>query len=355
MDLKIVRKLGNTDNMNFENPVNDPSLEIGGVRVRNPLWLAPLAGITISSVRKFFILLGAGLVHTEMVSCAGLYRGNKKTGNMLDREQCECPIVLQLFAGDVKTLVEGAGIAVKDKAFEALGINMACPMPKVLKKGAGSRLLEDPALAAEMVTELKKMGFPVWLKIRKTSHSHPLTTLVLCQELIDAGADHISIHGRTPSQRYEGVSDRSVIYEAAREFPGFISASGDIFNPEDAIDFLENGCSAVLFARGALRDPFLFPKTLSMMGMDVDDRLIGPSKSFQAELLKGMGEDIKKKYNARIAEILVKRFLSGMFKGIPGVADFRRHFAMTHGWDNLSHLLDKLEDILERRGNNEFD
>ncbi len=346
--------LGKTDSPSFDKPLNNPSLEIGGVMVRNPLWLAPLAGITISPVRKFFVFLGAGLVHTEMISCAGLSRGNNKTGNMLEPDPCETPLVLQLFAGDVKTLVEGAEIALQNHSFAALGINMACPMPKVLKKGAGSKLLENPGLAVEMVTQLRKLDYPVWLKIRKTGDLHPLNTLSLCQKLISAGASHITIHGRTPSQRYEGISDRNAIYEAAREFPGFIGASGDVFNPADALDFIDRGCSAVLFARGALRDPFLVPRTLAKMGYNVEERMIYPSLGFQAELLKGMGEDIQNKYNAKIAEILVKRFLSGMFKGIPGVAEFRRQFAMTHGWDNLSHLLDKLQDFLERRDNYEF-
>jgi len=329
---------------------------VGGVEVENPLWLAPLAGITISSVRRFFLSIGAGLVHTEMVSCSGLTRENRKTGNMLETGPFEVPLVLQLFSGDVGTLVAGAEIALEKASgtFAAISINMACPMPKVLKRGAGARLMENPMIASEMVRELKKLGYPVWAKIRKTSEKHPMTTLELCRCLIDSGADHITIHGRTPAQRYEGESDRRIIYEAAAAFPGIIGASGDVFSCEDALLFLEKGCSAVLFARGAMQDPFLIPRTLAKMGRKVDQRLVNPSIELQVRLLKNMGEDINKSYNAKIADILVKRFLAGMFKGIPGIAELRRQSSVTHGWDDLCCLLDRSQDILERRDYNEF-
>ena len=329
---------------------------IGGVGVENPLWLAPLAGITISSVRKFFLFLGAGLVHTEMISCAGLIRGNKKTGNMLKVSPSENPLVLQLFAGDEKTLLGGAETALDmaSGSFAAISINMACPMPKVLKRGAGARLMEEPDVASAMIRELKKMGYPIWVKIRKSGEGYPLGTLAFCQLLLDSGADHICIHGRTPAQRYEGNSDRCIIYEAAAEFPDVIGASGDIFSSDDALEFLERGCSAVLFARGAMRDPFLIPKTLARMGREVDQRFIAPSIELQVHLLKVMGEDIRKSPDAQIADVLVKRFLAGMFKGVPGIAELRRQFSMIHGWDALCHLLDRSQDILERRDYDEF-
>lgn len=335
--------------------VDRPSLRIGGVPVANPLWLAPLAGITISPVRRFFLHLGAGLVHTEMISCAGLTRGNRKTKNMLDLHSAEEPVVLQLFAGDAKDLLEGAEIALEKGHFAAIGINMACPMPKVLKKGAGARLLEKPLLISEMIRQLKKLGYPVWVKIRKTGEKHPLDTLDLCHEMISAGVDNISIHGRTPAQRYEGRSDKQVIFKAASKFKGMISASGDIFSPEDAIEFLDSGCVAVLFARGAMRDPFIIPRTLAMMGEEVDPELVHPSIELQVELLKTMGQAIVSDYNDKIAEILVKRFLAGMFRGTPGISELRRNFAMIHGWDNLCRLLDRSKDILERRDRYEWD
>ena len=137
--------------------------------MKNPVWLAPLAGITTPSVRLFFKSMGAGLTHTEMISCAGLAHGSRKTFSMLRMIEGEGPLVLQLFAPDEVTLFEGARRALSRSSFDAISINMACPMPKVTKKGAGSSLLERPETAAAMVRALTPLGLPVWAK----TGSHP--------------------------------------------------------------------------------------------------------------------------------------------------------------------------------------
>lgn len=330
------------DKLIFEN-------KTGGVTTANPVWLAPLAGITNHPVRKFFRRLGAGLVHTEMVSCAGLTRGMDKTTRMLDFSEEDTPLVLQLFAGDTKTLLKGADIAVSGRPFAALGINMACPMPKVRKKGAGAALIDKPNLAFEMVRELKGRNIPVWVKIRKCPEGHPLGTLKLCEGLLGSGASHITIHGRTPSQRYEGRSDRRVIEEAAKVFRSRISASGDIFSPEDVSYFLGKGCSAVFIARGALKDPFIFPKSLERLGYNVPEELADPDPSLQMQYLIELGNDLYNCYGDRFADVMVKKIMAGMFKSIPGITSFRRAAAALHGWTDLRILLKNTFTISERR------
>ena len=106
---------------------------VGGITLESPLILAPMAGVTIPPLRLFFRKLGAAATHTEMVSCAGLMRSNTKSGNMLEICHKEEPVILQLFAGDTKTLLTAAEKAMSEAPgrFAALGINMACPMPKV--------------------------------------------------------------------------------------------------------------------------------------------------------------------------------------------------------------------------------
>jgi len=321
----------------------------GGIDLKNPVWMAPLAGITIPPVRKFFSDLGAGLTHTEMVSCSGLLRGHLKTSRMLDTYPGEAPVVLQLFAGDPSTLVKGAEIALSLGTFSGLGINMACPMPKVLRKGAGSRLLSDPGMACQMVSEIKRLGYPVWVKIRKIPGGNPVDTMEFCRRIIQAGGDHISIHGRTPSQRYEGVSDKDIILEAAGNFPGIISASGDIFTTDDVMFFLQNGCAGVLLARGALRDPFLFPKSLEKLEYPVTDELLDPSVDYQVKKLVALGDFIACSRHEKLAEVIVRRMMAGMFKGLPGVSDFRKTGAEARGWIELRELLERSFLYFERR------
>lgn len=313
----------------------------------NPLWVAPLAGVTVRAVRALFRRLGAGLTFTEMVSVAGLVMSNRKTSRMLDSGG-DHPLVLQLFGNDVDLIVEGARVSLEEGVFEALGLNMACPMPKVYKKGSGAKLMEEPAKACSMVRELKKFGLPVWPKVRKCGPRNPLDTFQLCELLFEAGADHISLHGRTPSQRYEGKADVDVVLEAARRFPGRISASGDVYSVDDIRRYLDGGCVAVLLARGIIRDPFLLPRALASLGMPVQEELLDPSIALQTGMLLQMADELCEEEGERVTLILLKRFLSSMFKGLRGAGAFRRATASSCNLTEFRTLMGDCEAFFER-------
>ena len=324
-------------------------LSIGGLLLSAPLLLAPLAGVTIPSIRLFFSRLGAGAVHTEMVSSAGLMRSNRKTASMLTALPGEAPLVLQLFAGDGAMLLSGAERALEEGSFAALGINMACPMPKVLKKGAGSRLLERPEIAFGMVRDLAGLGLPVWPKIRKCPPSFPLSTEAFCEGLLKAGASLVTIHGRTPAARYSGEADRTIVGTCASLFPGRVCASGDVYTPEQAAGYLEGGCAAVLLARGALADPFLFARTLAFLGQDVHNSYRNPSPDFQISLLFSLGDSICAEEGPRKVVLFMKRLLAGMFKGEQGIGALRRDAAHLHSWPEIRGLLAEWNRYFERR------
>ena len=315
----------------------------------NPLLLAPLAGVTIPSLRLFFSRLGAGAVHTEMVSSAGLLRSNRKTASMLKALPGEAPLILQLFAGDGPTLLAGAERSLGEGTFAALGINMACPMPKVLKKGAGSRLLERPEVAFGMVRDLALLGLPVWPKIRKCPPSFPLSTEAFCEGLLNSGASLVSIHGRTPAARYSGEADRTIVGTCAALFPEKICASGDVYTPEGAAAYLQGGCAAVMLARGALADPFLFARTLAFLGYDVHNSYRNPSPDFQMSLLLSLGDLICAEEGQGRAVLFLKRLLAGMFKGEQGIGALRRAAAHLHVWPEVRGLLMERNRYFERR------
>ena len=130
-------------------------IKIGGIKVENPIWLAPLAGITFASVRKFHRGLGAGLVHTEMVSALGLCHKGRKTKELLCGSDEERPVALQIFGSNAEDIARGIDVALGIRKFEALQINMACPMPKVTKKGSGSKLMENPETSANIIKTIK--------------------------------------------------------------------------------------------------------------------------------------------------------------------------------------------------------
>lgn len=319
------------------------TIKVGGLSIDNPLMLSPLAGITIPAVRRLFWRLGIGLAHTEMVSCAGLIRDNGKTERMLHRAPDEGPLVLQLFAGDVDTLVRGAEAALSGADhFLAIGVNMACPMPKVLKKGAGARLLDRMDVAVDMVRELKLLGLPVWPKIRKiVSDGEGPDTLRFASALIEAGADNVGIHGRTASQRYEGRSDPEEILKVAREFPGMISASGDMTDFESVSSMIHGGCVSVFMARGAISDPFVVPRILLKMGYNIGNRSFvqEPTMEERAGLFVSLAEDLMALHGERVALVMLKRFMSGLFRGVPGCGPYKRSIASLSDWSQAMDLV----------------
>ncbi len=303
---------------------------IGGLDLAGKIFLAPLAGITTLPVREFFCEHGASLTHTEMISCAGLIRDNAKTFDMLESSEREGPLVVQLFANDSGVLVEG-GEVVRERCrkFSAFGINMACPMPKITKNGCGSAILKKPGLAAEMVKGLKTLGLPVWVKMRRLEDDED--TLRFADVIISAGADNVCIHGRTPSQRYEGIADRSIISRSSREFPGMISASGDVREVKDIEEYLSMGCAGVMIARGAFSNPFMIEEYCGRIRSR--DEKISELLNFAHRAYEISGE--------HKAVVLMKRFAGSILRNERRSAELRQKAMMSGSLEEITEILKK--------------
>jgi tRNA-dihydrouridine synthase len=215
---------------------------------------------------------------------------------------------------------------------------MACPMPKVTKRGAGAALMNKPEVASEMVRGLKNLGLPVWVKTRRTSDESETLRFVEC--LLDAGADNVCLHGRTPAQRYEGRADRTIAAAAAARFPGKISASGDVYRAEDVKEYTSMGCIGVMIARGALANPYIFPQSLATLGYDVPQELEKPTPEHKLERLRALSRQSCEISGPRMTVVLLKRILAGMLKGVPGAADLRRQTGTTTDLDEFWKRLD---------------
>lgn len=216
---------------------------------------------------------------------------------------------------------------------------MACPMPKVTKKGAGSKLMEFPDEAAAMMRALKSFGLPVWAKVRVMPRGSALTTALFCGRLFDAGADFVFVHGRTPAQRYEGAASRDAVGEVASLFPGMVGGSGDCYAPEDLEDYLSRGCAAVLAARGVLRDALLVPRTLKRLGAPVPESFCSQAPEAQADILLELGRNIYNTEGEPLALMIAKRMLGALFKGFAGAPKLRRAGAMVRKWEDMEKLL----------------
>ncbi len=313
------------------------------LKLKNPLCLAPMAGITLRPLREFFAHLGVAAVHTEMISCAGLVRNNQKTLKMLETSPEEQPVIVQLFAPDEKILCGGAESALNyTRNFAAFGINMACPMPKVTKNGSGAALLKNPDTAAAMTQNLKKLGLPVWVKIRRLENLDD--TLKFIEILADAGADNVCIHGRTAAQRYEGVADRNFVKCAAEKFPALISASGDVRTVQDIIEYINTGCVNVMLARGAIANPWLVTEALNSLGFEVKPEFLNPTPEQRIKSIYELGKNAECEIGERQAVVLIKRMAGGLLKGVTGAAELRRRAGCSN---NLNELLNIFAEIIK--------
>ena len=238
-------------------------VKIGNVELKGNLFLAPVAGYSDAAFRSVCIENGACFTYTEMVSAEALVRKNLKTEILMRRACNEKAYSVQIFGGEPEIMSEAANIVLEKTHCEVIDINCGCPVPKIIKTGAGSALTRDPDRLFKVAEAVVKAaaGVPVTVKIRSGWESKQMTWREAAQAALDAGVSAITIHPRTRAQGYEGHSDWGIMKELVELVAGRVPVfgSGDLFKPEDAKAMLEEtGADAVMFARGAMGNPFIF-------------------------------------------------------------------------------------------------
>jgi nifR3 family TIM-barrel protein len=240
--------------------------EIGGVRARNRVLLAPLAGIGNWFVRLQAQRHGAGLAVSEMISSFALAHRNHRTlTEMLRLHPDEGPVSMQLFGSDPEVMREAAGIAAQAGP-DLLDLNMGCPVPKVFKTGAGAALIRDPNKAVEIVRAAREgSGLPVTVKVRSGIDAGDTSGVALAERLVlDGGAAAVALHPRPAKQFHRGGPDYSLVRElrAALDRAGAgvpVIVSGGLRTAEAARRaYDESDADAVMIARGSLGNPWIF-------------------------------------------------------------------------------------------------
>lgn len=246
-------------------------VKIGKIELNGNLFLAPVAGYSDRSFRSICIENGASFTYTEMVSAEALTRNNLKTETLMRRAENEKVYSVQIFGGEPDKMAEAAEIVLEKTHCECIDINCGCPVPKIVKTGAGSALTQNPQMlkkVAEAVVNAAKGRAAVTVKIRSGWDQNSITYKEAAIAALEAGVNAITMHPRTKAQGYEGKSDWAKLSELVKLAEGKVPifGSGDLFTPEDAKKMLEEtGVSGVMFARGAMGNPFIFTKTIQLL------------------------------------------------------------------------------------------
>jgi tRNA-dihydrouridine synthase B len=230
---------------------------IGDVEIPSRLVLAPMAGVSVQAFRRQGRRFGAGLVCSEMVSCAGLHHGNERTLGYLRIAADERPLAVQIFGSDPDVMTEAACM-VESAGADIVDINFGCPVKKVTKTGAGATLLDDPERACRIVDAVATaVDVPVTVKMRRGIENGSRSCLETGPRLVEAGAASLTLHPRSARQMYTGSADHSLTAELVSLVDVPVVASGDITSRAKAEAVVaETGASAVMVGRAAQGNPW---------------------------------------------------------------------------------------------------
>src|SRR5213596_1428279 len=309
-----------------------------------------MAGVSVQAFRRQGRRYGAGLVCSEMVSCAGLEHRNERTLGYLRVARDEHPLAIQIFGSEPSVMAEAARMTAAAGA-DIVDINFGCPVKKVTKTGAGATLLEDPDRACRIVDAVASaVDVPVSVKMRRGLENGSRACLEVGPQLVEAGAATLTLHPRSAKQMYTGEADHSLTAELVSLVDVPVVASGDITSRARAQAVLAStGASAVMVGRAAQGNPWALREIMGDDSEPSREEVVAELILFMRETVRELGEDratgfLKKFYGWYLGRGRFPRAFKAELTQLPTIAEVEsRLLAAAPG---ARFVLARLEEML---------
>ncbi len=310
-------------------------IKMGEISFSGRLFLAPMASICNAPFRLLMEQLGAGGTVSELISCHGINHGNQKTMDMLRIDKAEKNVGIQLFGEDTESMAIAAQKACEFSP-KFIDINMGCPVRKVVTKGGGSALMQDPSKLGKFFAGVKKaINVPLTIKIRTGWDEQSINALEIINIANSEGVEMVAVHGRTRSQQYRGHANWELLESLATESPLPLIGNGDLHSAKIVKERLQKtNCEALMLARGPLRNPFIFLESF----IKDDEDIIFDSKDY-LEVIKTYYDYLSNfTEREKTLSVQMKKHIVWFAAGFPNTAKFRSRIYQTKELNDVMNL-----------------
>ena len=321
-------------------------MRIGKIEVTNPVFLAPMAGVTDWAYRTVCAELGAGVTVTEMVSSRALVYKDKKSAKLLRKnEGSVCGA--QIFGSDPEIMAEGARLALELSGCDFIDINMGCPMPKIANSGDGCGLMRTPELAGDIVAAVTgAVDVPVTVKCRLGWDKGNINVLDFTKRMEQSGAAMVAVHGRTRAMLYTGVADWDTIRKVKDTLSIPVIANGDITGGESALKCLKRtGADGIMIGRSVFGDPWVFEEVAyALRGEEypgrpvLKDRIALAVKQFQLS---------EQDHGEHIACLEARKHFAWYLRGVRNASFYKREISSLTTMEDIYRVAKEIVRDLE--------